>query len=1007
MDAPQPETLEQLRAENQRLRARIATLEAHGEPAPLIAGAAPYGQPIWFDAVSDAILVVDTACHIQQWNHAAERIYGWPRAEAVGRTLAELLPPLAPRLEPIMRQVLTTGAAVRDMEVRGQMWPKDGAAHDWLISYFPVAGPAGAVIGVGVIVTDITQSTQAAAALQASTAKLVAAFESMTDAIFISDTDGRFIDFNDAFVTFHKFRTKDECATTLAEYSAFLDVFLPTGALAPLEQWAVPRALRGETATNAEYTLRRKDTGETWVGSYSFAPIRGQGGAIIGSVVVGRDITAHKHAELALRESEMRYRILFEFMDQGVVYHNADGQIIDANFAAERILGLSLSELQGRTSHDPRWHPIHEDGAPFPGADHPVMLALRTGQEVRDTVMGVYRPVDDDYRWIRIQAVPLSRSGEARPSQVYTIFDDITDRRQAALLRAEERQQLEAILQTMGEGVLAFRPNGAIVVLNAMGRRLVGLDPHAPITTLAEVITQSPVVAFDRDGQPLRPERAPIRRVLQGERLSNLEVRTRTAGDPDDRWLAFSGTPVFGPDGAITLAVLTARDITQRKRDELALQMAFAQTAAHVARLDSLLAHVPVGISLLDTELRFQHVNAHLAAMNGLPIAAHLGRPIGAVLPAIAAELEAIYRQVLTTGEPLLGIEVVGETPAAPGEPRTWQASYFPVRSATGALLGAGAVISDITEQRRAEQALQIEHQQMVAILEALDEGVIVLRPDGSIVVVNRAARQIIIADSTDVPATAQELISMSSMELRDAAGQPIAPAAWPLMRVLRDERFRNWDLHLRTPGSPEEQWATFSGMTLAAAGGAPALGVVTRSDITQRKRAEAALQAHAEALSRTNAELTRALRLKDEFLAMMSHELRTPLTVILGVCEAMEMELYGPIAARQRQALATVMQSGRQLLAILSDILDLAHIEAGQTTLDPQPIDVRPALPSRPSSWCRPPPSRRAIDLQHRVAPGVAGLSRRRAPADPDPGQPARQRDQVHPGRAGRSAWR
>jgi len=64
--------------------------------------------------------------------------------------------------------------------------------------------------------------------------------------------------------------------------------------------WAVPRALRGETVTNAEYRLRRKDTGETWVGSYSFAPIRDNDGAVIGSVVVGRDITEHKKAEAAL-----------------------------------------------------------------------------------------------------------------------------------------------------------------------------------------------------------------------------------------------------------------------------------------------------------------------------------------------------------------------------------------------------------------------------------------------------------------------------------------------------------------------------------------------------------------------------------------------------------------------------------------------------------------------------------------------------------------------------------
>ncbi|NTW03873.1 MAG: response regulator, partial [Oscillochloris sp.] len=111
--------------------------------------------------------------------------------------------------------------------------------------------------------------------------------------------------------------------------------------------------------------------------------------------------------------------------------------------------------------------------------------------------------------------------------------------------------------------------------------------------------------------------------------------------------------------------------------------------------------------------------------------------------------------------------------------------------------------------------------------------------------------------------------------------------------------------------------------------------------DVTSRVHIEAALQAHADALSQANADLTRALHLKDDFLAMMSHELRTPLTVILGVTEALDNDLYGPIDDQQRAALAMVTQSGRHLLAILSDILDLAHIEASQISLDRHLIDV------------------------------------------------------------------
>lgn len=133
----------------------------------------------------------------------------------------------------------------------------------------------------------------------------------------------------------------------------------------------------------------------------------------------------------ALRESGHRYRTLFETMVQGVVYHSTDGRILSANPAAERILGVSIDQMQGRTSMDPRWRAIHEDGSDFPGDRHPAMEALRTGKPVHDTIMGVFHPVRNEYRWILVDAVPEFLPGETTPYQVYATFTDITDRRKA------------------------------------------------------------------------------------------------------------------------------------------------------------------------------------------------------------------------------------------------------------------------------------------------------------------------------------------------------------------------------------------------------------------------------------------------------------------------------------------------------------------------------------------------------------------------------------------------
>ncbi len=187
----------------------------------------------------------------------------------------------------------------------------DGVFRPFLTRVMPVRDGDGTIVRWFGTNTDIGEQHKIEEELRRSRAQLEAALASMTDAVFISDAEGRFVHLNDAFASFHRFPCKEECAKTLAEYPDIFDVFLADGTPAPIGIWPVTRALRGDEATNAEYILRRKDTGEDWVGSYSFAPIRGRDGAIAGSVVVARDITDRKRAEEEIRRlnAELEQRV--------------------------------------------------------------------------------------------------------------------------------------------------------------------------------------------------------------------------------------------------------------------------------------------------------------------------------------------------------------------------------------------------------------------------------------------------------------------------------------------------------------------------------------------------------------------------------------------------------------------------------------------------------------------------------------------------------------------------
>lgn len=134
------------------------------------------------------------------------------------------------------------------------------------------------------------------------------------------------------------------------------------------------------------------------------------------------DITAQKTAEL-------HQRALITTMSEGLVYQKADGTITTCNPAAEEILGLTKDQMMGRTSLDPRWRSVHEDGKPFPGETHPAMVTLRTGEAQSNVVMGVHKP-DDQLTWILINSQPIFSSSQALPDGVVCTFTDITLRKE-------------------------------------------------------------------------------------------------------------------------------------------------------------------------------------------------------------------------------------------------------------------------------------------------------------------------------------------------------------------------------------------------------------------------------------------------------------------------------------------------------------------------------------------------------------------------------------------------
>jgi len=169
--------------------------------------------------------------------------------------------------------------------------------------------------------------------------------------------------------------------------------------------------------------------------------------------------------------------------------------------------------------------------------------------------------------------------------------------------------------------------------------------------------------------------------------------------------LEFHTYPIEGPGGR-PLLLATASDVR-----------ALHQVEADLAVLDGFFTQSPIGMAVYDTDLRYVRLNNALARINGVPIEEHLGRRVSAVLPGInSSEIEAVMRQVLSTGRPVVDARSHGRTPGDPRRDRAWSASYFRLEDAAGRVLGVSSSIIDVTERFQAE-ARAARAQERLALL--------------------------------------------------------------------------------------------------------------------------------------------------------------------------------------------------------------------------------------------------------------------------------------------------
>ncbi|MCP6760459.1 MAG: response regulator [Fischerella sp. CENA71] len=263
----------------------------------------------------------------------------------------------------------------------------------------------------------------------------------------------------------------------------------------------------------------------------------------------------------------------------------------------------------------------------------------------------------------------------------------------------------QAIFNSANYTIISTDTNGIISTFNTAAEKLLGYTATEVIGKATPAIIHDPNEVAQRAkelSQELAHQIAPGFEVFVAKaRLGQIDERewTYVTKNGSRFPVLLSITALHDESGEPKGFLGIGSDISDRK----ALEQELAQKQQ---LLDAFITSAPVGITLLDSQLRYIVINEVLAEINGLPAVEHIGKTVWEIVPDLAPQVEQIFQHILTTGESVLDLEVSGETTKFPGVKRTWLASYFPIQSINSQPIGIGIVVVDITDRKASEEAL-------------------------------------------------------------------------------------------------------------------------------------------------------------------------------------------------------------------------------------------------------------------------------------------------------------
>jgi PAS domain S-box-containing protein len=456
-----------------------------------------------------------------------------------------------------------------------------------------------------------------------------------------------------------------------------------------------PRLYAGEIdAVRLEKRYVRKDGSTVWV-AFTMVVERDAAGQPLYEIAVFDDITQRKQAELALRESEERFRAVVDSANDGILVYDRELKIVAGNRAAERIIGLPLAKIVGAAGFTSLLPCVKHDGSPLGPEDRPTRLTIRGGQPLSNVVIGVKRP-GGAVTWLSVNTAFLRRADETGWSGIVSTIGDITAQRATEMALRESEERFRQTFELAASGIAHVDLTGRFVRVNRSLCEILGYSEQELIGRSVKEISHPD----DRDLTDA--ERA---RVHEGEidsaRFEKRYVRKNGAVV----WVELAVALARDAHGHPLHEVALFDDITERKRADAALRES-------EARFRSLTQLSSDWYWEQDAEFGLTFMSGRMGERTGLDPSAYLGRKRWDRPALNLTEAGwARHRAQLERHEPFRDFEL--QRPTAEGGSRWISLSGEPVFDDDGRFSGYRGVGKDITERKQAEVALREAHEEL------------------------------------------------------------------------------------------------------------------------------------------------------------------------------------------------------------------------------------------------------------------------------------------------------